>query len=115
MRGVNRSVSLDATYQGMVNGGYGGELRCVALAKTELHRRRAASRCSARRLELDAQAMYRTHDTPTPPVDPHGEGGAPARGAAPGRRAACHAESVCGPRRAFSSRSDTEGEVDGGA
>jgi polyisoprenoid-binding protein YceI len=38
MHGVSRSVSLDTTYLGTVNGGYGEELRCAALAKSELHR-----------------------------------------------------------------------------
>lgn len=79
MHGVSRSVSLDTTYLGMVNGGYGEELRCAALAKTELHRedytlnwrsmlaRGIAVVGPTVQLELDVQAMYRTHDTPTPP------------------------------------------------
>jgi len=79
MHGVSRSVSLDTTYLGMVNGGYGEELRCAALAKTELHRedytlnwrsmlaRGIAVVGPTVQLELDIQAMYRTHDTPTPP------------------------------------------------
>ncbi|MBG0857111.1 YceI family protein [Streptomyces spinoverrucosus] len=79
MHGVSRSVSLDTNYLGMVNGGYGEELRCAALAKAELHRedytlnwRSMLARGIAVvgpmvQLELDVQAMYRTHDTPTPP------------------------------------------------
>lgn len=79
MHGVSRSVSLDTTYLGMANGGYGEELRCAALAKTELHRedytlnwrsmlaRGIAVVGPTVQLELDVQAMYRTHDTPTPP------------------------------------------------
>jgi polyisoprenoid-binding protein YceI len=79
MHGVSRSVALDTTYLGMVNGGYGEELRCAALAKAELHRedytlnwrsmlaRGIAVVGPTVQLELDVQAMYRTHDTPTPP------------------------------------------------
>jgi polyisoprenoid-binding protein YceI len=79
MHGVSRSVSLDTTYLGTVNGGYGEELRCAALAKSELHRedytlnwrsmlaRGIAVVGPTIQLELDVQAMYRTHDTPTPP------------------------------------------------
>ncbi|WP_200308454.1 YceI family protein [Streptomyces adelaidensis] len=79
MHGVSRSVALDTTYLGTVNGGYGEELRCAALAKTELHRedytlnwrsmlaRGIAVVGPTIQLELDVQAMYRTHDTPTPP------------------------------------------------
>ncbi|MEV1085155.1 YceI family protein [Streptomyces sp. NPDC050211] len=79
MHGVSRSVALDTTYLGMVNGGYGEELRCAALAKTELHRedytlnwrsmlaRGIAVVGPTVQLELDVQAMYRTHDTPKPP------------------------------------------------
>ncbi|MBX7547791.1 YceI family protein [Streptomyces sp. NPDC004232] len=79
MHGVSRSVSLDSTYLGTVNGGYGEELRCAALAKAELHRedytlnwrtmlaRGIAVVGPTVQLELDVQAMYRTHDTPTPP------------------------------------------------
>jgi polyisoprenoid-binding protein YceI len=79
MHGVSRSVSLDTNYLGMVNGGYGEELRCAALAKAELHRedytlnwrsmlaRGIAVVGPTVQLELDVQAMYRTHDTPTPP------------------------------------------------
>lgn len=79
MHGVSRSVGLDTTYLGMVNGGYGEELRCAALAKAELHRedytlnwrsmlaRGIAVVGPTVQLELDVQAMYRTHDTPTPP------------------------------------------------
>ncbi|MFF3905945.1 YceI family protein [Streptomyces sp. NPDC001848] len=79
MHGVSRSVALDTTYLGMVNGGYGEELRCAALAKAELHRedftlnwrsmlaRGIAVVGPTVQLELDVQAMYRTPDTPTPP------------------------------------------------
>ncbi|MFI6208039.1 YceI family protein [Streptomyces sp. NPDC051041] len=79
MHGVSRSVSLDTTYLGTVNGGYGEELRCAALATTELHRedytlnwrsmlaRGIAVVGPTVQLELDVQAMYRTPDTPTPP------------------------------------------------
>lgn len=79
MHGVSRSVDLDTTYLGSVNGGYGEELRCAALAKAELHRedftlnwrsmlaRGIAVVGPTVQLELDVQAMYRTHDTPTPP------------------------------------------------
>ncbi|SOD91333.1 YceI family protein [Streptomyces sp. Ag109_G2-15] len=79
MHGVSRSVSLDTTYLGTVNGGYGEELRCAALAKAELHRedytlnwrsmlaRGIAVVGPTIQLKLDVQAMYRTHDTPTPP------------------------------------------------
>ncbi|MDH6622506.1 polyisoprenoid-binding protein YceI [Streptomyces sp. LBL] len=79
MHGVSRSVALDTTYLGSVNGGYGEELRCAARARTELHRedytlnwrsmlaRGIAVVGPTIQLELDVQAMYRTHDTPTPP------------------------------------------------
>lgn len=79
MHGVSRSVSLDTTYLGTVNGGYGEELRCAALARAELHRedytlnwrsmlaRGIAVVGPTVQLELDVQAMYRTHDTPIPP------------------------------------------------
>ncbi|MEV5146129.1 YceI family protein [Streptomyces sp. NPDC052727] len=79
MHGTSRSVSLDTTYLGTVNGGYEQELRCAALAKAELHRedftlnwrsmlaRGIAVVGPTVQLELDVQAMYRTHDTPTPP------------------------------------------------
>ncbi len=79
MHGVSRSVELDTTYLGSVNGGYGEELRCAALARAELHRedftlnwrsmlaRGIAVVGPTVQLELDVQAMYRTHDTPTPP------------------------------------------------
>ncbi|MFI8443731.1 YceI family protein [Streptomyces rochei] len=79
MHGTSRSVGLDTTYLGMVNGGYDQELRCAALAKAELHRedytlnwrsmlaRGIAVVGPTVQLELDVQAMYRTHDTPTPP------------------------------------------------
>ena len=79
MHGVSRSMSLDTTYLGSVNGGYGEELRCAALARAELHRedytlnwrsmlaRGIAVVGPTVQLELDIQAMYRTHGTPTPP------------------------------------------------
>ena len=79
MHGVSRSVNLDTTYLGTVNGGYAEELRCAALATAELHRedytlnwrsmlaRGIAVVGPTVQLELDIQAMYRTHDTPTPP------------------------------------------------
>ncbi|AWW41297.1 MULTISPECIES: YceI family protein [Streptomyces] len=79
MHGVSRSVALDTSYLGMVNGGYGEELRCAALATAELHRedytlnwrsmlaRGIAVVGPTVQLELDVQAMYRTADTPTPP------------------------------------------------
>ncbi|MEU3948384.1 YceI family protein [Streptomyces sp. NPDC029526] len=79
MHGTSRSVGLDTTYLGTVNGGYGQELRCAALARAELHRedftlnwrsmlaRGIAVVGPTVQLELDVQAMYRTHDTPTPP------------------------------------------------
>ncbi|MGW1610402.1 YceI family protein [Streptomyces sp. NPDC002285] len=79
MHGVSRSVELDTTYLGSVNGGYGEELRCAALARAELHRedftlnwrsmlaRGIAVVGPTVQLELDVQAMYRTRDTPTPP------------------------------------------------
>ncbi|MEU3710969.1 YceI family protein [Streptomyces catenulae] len=79
MHGVSRSVALDTSYLGVVNGGYGQELRCAALAKAELHRedytlnwrtmlaRGIAVVGPTVKLELDVQAMYRSHDTPTPP------------------------------------------------
>ncbi|MFE7235518.1 YceI family protein [Streptomyces sp. NPDC057596] len=79
MHGTSRSVGLDTTYLGTVNGGYEQELRCAALAKAELHRedftlnyrsmlaRGIAVVGPTVQLELDVQAMYRTSDTPTPP------------------------------------------------
>ncbi|WP_330336776.1 YceI family protein [Streptomyces sp. NBC_00557] len=79
MHGTSRSVALDTTYLGTVNGGYDQELRCAALAKTELHRedftlnwrsmlaRGIAVVGPTVQLELDVQAMYRTPETPTPP------------------------------------------------
>lgn len=79
MHGVSRSVGLNTTYLGTVNGGYGEELRCAALATAELHRedytlnwrsmlaRGIAVVGPTVQLELDVQAMYRTHDTPMPP------------------------------------------------
>ncbi|MFD9093442.1 YceI family protein [Streptomyces collinus] len=79
MHGTSRSVGLDTTYLGTVNGGYEQELRCAALAKAELHRedftldwrsmlaRGIAVVGPTIQLELDVQAMYRTAETPTPP------------------------------------------------
>ncbi|MEU7303354.1 YceI family protein [Streptomyces sp. NPDC007206] len=79
MHGTSRSVGLDTTYLGTVNGGYEQELRCAALAKTELHRedftlnwrsmlaRGIAVVGPTVQLELDVQAMYRTPETPRPP------------------------------------------------
>ncbi|MGW3462381.1 YceI family protein [Streptomyces olivaceoviridis] len=79
MHGTSRSIGLDTTYLGTVNGGYEQELRCAALAKAELHRedftlnwrsmlaRGIAVVGPTVQLELDVQAMYHTHDTPTPP------------------------------------------------
>ncbi|WP_406729004.1 YceI family protein [Streptomyces sp. GD-15H] len=79
MHGTSRSVGLDTEYLGTVNGGYEQELRCAALAKAELHRedftlnwrsmlaRGIAVVGPTVQLALDVQAMYRTHDTPTPP------------------------------------------------
>lgn len=79
MHGTSRSVGLDTTYLGTVNGGYEQELRCAALAKAELHRedftlnwrsmlaRGIAVVGPTVQLELDVQAMYRTAETPTPP------------------------------------------------
>ncbi|MGV9250130.1 YceI family protein [Streptomyces sp. NPDC003697] len=79
MHGTSRSIGLDTTYLGTVNGGYEQELRCAALAKAELHRedftlnwrsmlaRGIAVVGTTVQLELDVQAMYRTPGTPTPP------------------------------------------------
>ncbi|MFJ3715176.1 YceI family protein [Streptomyces sp. NPDC090057] len=79
MHGTSRSVGLDTTYLGTVNGGYEQELRCAALAKAELHRedftlnwrsmlaRGIAVVGPTVQLELDVQAMYRNAETPTPP------------------------------------------------
>ncbi|WP_030856089.1 YceI family protein [Streptomyces sp. NRRL S-37] len=79
MHGTSRSVGLDTTYLGTVNGGYEQELRCAALAKAELHRedftlnwrsmlaRGIAVVGPTVQLELDVQAMYHTPETPTPP------------------------------------------------
>ncbi|MEU6770117.1 YceI family protein [Streptomyces sp. NPDC046759] len=79
MHGTSRSVGLDTTYLGTVNGGYEQELRCAALARTELHRedftlnwrsmlaRGIAVVGPTVQLELDVQAMHRTPETPTPP------------------------------------------------
>lgn len=79
MHGITRSVSLDTDYLGAVNGGYGTELRCAALARTELHRedytlnwrsmlaRGIAVVGPTVKLELDVQAMFQGPDTPTPP------------------------------------------------
>ncbi|WP_127355547.1 YceI family protein [Actinacidiphila soli] len=79
MHGISRSVGLETTYLGLTTGGYGEELRCAALAKAELHRedytlnwRKMLARGIAVvgptiQLELDIQAMFASHDTPTPP------------------------------------------------
>ncbi|MGW2730837.1 YceI family protein [Streptomyces sp. NPDC001494] len=79
MHGTSRSVGLDTTYLGTVNGGYEQELCCAALAKAELHRedftlnwrsmlaRGIAVVGPTVQLELDVQAMYRNAETPTPP------------------------------------------------
>lgn len=79
MHGVSRSVQLDTTYLGMVNGGYGEELRCAALATSELHREdftlnwrsmlaRGIAVVGPRiKLELDVQVMFRGPGMPTPP------------------------------------------------
>lgn len=79
LHGVSRTVSLDTNYLGAVQGGYGDELRCAALATTELHRedytldyrsmlaRGIAVVGPTVKLELDVQTMYRTEQTPTPP------------------------------------------------
>ena len=79
MHGVSRVVELDTNYLGVVNGGYGEELRCAALATAELHRedytlnwrsmlaRGIAVVGPTIKLELDVQAMYRSPSTPTPP------------------------------------------------
>lgn len=79
MHGTSRSVSLDTDYLGMATGGYGDELRCAALATAELHRddytlnwqsmlaRGIAVVGPTIKLELDVQAMFSSHDTPTPP------------------------------------------------
>ncbi|MFJ5521216.1 YceI family protein [Streptomyces griseoluteus] len=79
MHGISRSVDLDTTYLGTVNGGYDRELRCAALAKAELHRedftlnwrsmlaRGIAVVGPTVQLELDVQAMYHTDDVPQPP------------------------------------------------
>ncbi|MGW1157867.1 YceI family protein [Streptomyces sp. NPDC002513] len=79
MHGVSRSVQLDTTYLGMVNGGYEQELRCAALATAELHREdftlnwrsmlaRGIAVVGPRiKLELDLQAMFQCPETPEPP------------------------------------------------
>ncbi|MFJ4846398.1 MULTISPECIES: YceI family protein [unclassified Streptomyces] len=79
MHGTSRSVSLDTNYLGLATGGYGEELRCAALASAELHRedytlnwqnmlaRGIAVVGPTIKLELDIQAMFSAHDTPTPP------------------------------------------------
>ncbi|MFJ4030661.1 YceI family protein [Streptomyces griseoluteus] len=79
MHGISRSVALETSYLGTVNGGYEQELRCAALAKTELHRedftlnwrsmlaRGIAIVGPTIQLELDVQAMFHTQGTPTPP------------------------------------------------
>lgn len=79
LHGVSRSVSLETDYLGSVEGGYGEELRCAALARTELHREEYTLNWRSMlakgiaivgptvQLELDIQAMHRNQDTPTPP------------------------------------------------
>ncbi|GHH33641.1 YceI family protein [Streptomyces candidus] len=79
LHGVSRSVALDTSYLGAVNGGYGEELRCAARATAELHRedytlnwRNMLARGIAIvgptvRLELDVQTMFQGPGTPTPP------------------------------------------------
>ncbi|WP_055587893.1 YceI family protein [Streptacidiphilus griseoplanus] len=79
MHGISRSVQLDTNYLGMVNGGYGEELRCAALATGELHREdftlnwrsmlaRGIAVVGPRiKLELDVQAMLKGPGMPTPP------------------------------------------------
>ncbi|MDJ1137573.1 YceI family protein [Streptomyces iconiensis] len=79
LHGVSRTLNLETTYLGAVNGGYAEELRCAALATAELHRedytlnwRNMLARGIAIvgptvKLELDIQAMYRNEGTPTPP------------------------------------------------
>jgi polyisoprenoid-binding protein YceI len=79
MHGTTRSVGLDTTYLGAVNGGYGTELRCAALATAELHREdftlnwrsmlaRGIAIVGPRiKLEIDVQAMYDVPNIPTPP------------------------------------------------
>jgi polyisoprenoid-binding protein YceI len=79
MHGLSRSVVLETSYLGTTTGGYSEELRCAALAKAELHRedytlnwRKMLARGIAVvgptiQLELDIQAMFQRHDTPTPP------------------------------------------------
>ncbi|GHK02358.1 hypothetical protein SY2F82_41550 [Streptomyces sp. Y2F8-2] len=99
MHGISRSVSLDTTYLGTVNGGYDQELRCAALAKAELRRedftlnwrsmpaRGIAVVGPTVQLELDVQAMYRTPEPPRPRSRRHA--GLPGfrRPGAPGRDA----------------------------
>ncbi|MFJ9590113.1 YceI family protein [Streptomyces acidicola] len=72
LHGVSRTVALDTTYLGTVNGGYGEELRCAAFASTSLHRedftlnwRKMLARGISVvgptvRLELDIQAMFQS-------------------------------------------------------
>jgi polyisoprenoid-binding protein YceI len=79
MHGISRSVSLETVYLGLATGGYSEELRCAAIAKAELHRedftlnwRQMLARGIAIvgptiQLEIDIQAMFQSHDTPTPP------------------------------------------------
>ncbi|NLU68996.1 YceI family protein [Streptomyces sp. HNM0574] len=79
LHGVSRTVNLDTTYLGAVNGGYGEELRCAARSTTELHRedytlnwrtmlaRGIAVVGPTVKLEMDVQAMHRNDSTPTPP------------------------------------------------
>ncbi|MFI5803272.1 YceI family protein [Streptomyces sp. NPDC051561] len=79
LHGVSRSVALETSYLGAVNGGYGEELRCAARAGAELHRedftlnwRNMLAKGIAIvgptvRLEMDVQTMFQGPDTPTPP------------------------------------------------
>ncbi|NGO69065.1 YceI family protein [Streptomyces boncukensis] len=79
LHGVSRTVNLDTSYHGSVNGGYGEELRCAAFSTAELHRddytlnygnmiqRGIVAIGRTVKLELDIQAMYRTEEMPTPP------------------------------------------------
>jgi polyisoprenoid-binding protein YceI len=79
LHGVSRSVALETSYLGAVNGGYGEELRCAARATAELHRedytlnwRNMLARGIAIvgptvQLEMDVQTMFQGPDTPTPP------------------------------------------------
>ncbi|GAA2093485.1 YceI family protein [Streptomyces albiaxialis] len=79
LHGVSRTVNLDTSYHGSVNGGYGEELRCAAYSTAELHRddftlnygnmiqRGIVVIGRTVQLEMDIQAMYRHEGMPTPP------------------------------------------------